>query len=220
MFLDAKAALVVEDEPVLRHLLVDHISDLAPGIELLAAGDGPSAWDLFRRRQPMHIVLDLSIPGYSGLTLLRLFTVNRYAPRVLIFSAVPPDELTPPAGLTEAVVVQKFAPHAALERGLLLLFSGRSLPRFRHRESGLPAVSDRSPLLTRTELLVLALLMEGLGLRMVAAELGISPHTVHTHRRNIMRKLGVKSAVMLARRAIELDLYPDVTVAARRRLLA
>lgn len=213
--LDAKTALVVVDEPVLRQLLVDFIGSSAPTMELLMAGDGPSAWDVFRRRRPLHLVLDLSIPGYSGFTFLRLVTLNRFAPRVLIFSALPPHDFEVPAGFTEAVVVQKFAPVASLERALLLLFSGRSLPRLRQGESVRAGISGHPTPLTRSELLVLALLMEGFTPQSAAVELGISPHTVLTHRKNMMRKLGVKSALMLARRAFELGLGTPMPIPPR-----
>jgi len=60
--------------------------------------------------------------------------------------------------------------------------------------------------LTRREREVLALIVEGLTDRQAAAELGLSIKTVHTHRQNIMAKLGVRTATALVRRAFQTGL--------------
>jgi DNA-binding NarL/FixJ family response regulator len=60
--------------------------------------------------------------------------------------------------------------------------------------------------LTDRERDVLALIVEGMTDRQAAAELGLSMKTVHTHRQNIMAKLGVRTATALVRRAIQLGL--------------
>jgi len=53
------------------------------------------------------------------------------------------------------------------------------------------------------EQIVLGLLAQGLSCKASAAKLEISPRTVETHRRNIKRKLGIKSTVELVRFAIQ-----------------
>ncbi len=63
--------------------------------------------------------------------------------------------------------------------------------------------------LTSRERDVLALIVQGLTDRQTAADLGLSVRTVHTHRQNIMAKLGVRTATALVRRAFQLKLVPD-----------
>lgn len=70
--------------------------------------------------------------------------------------------------------------------------------------AGAPQLPVRE--LTGRERDVLALIVEGLTDRQAAGELGLSMKTVHTHRQNIMAKLGVRTATALVRRAIQLGL--------------
>jgi DNA-binding CsgD family transcriptional regulator len=62
--------------------------------------------------------------------------------------------------------------------------------------------------LTARERQVLAHIAEGLTERQIAQRLGLSPKTVHTHRTNMMSKLGVHNVVALVRRALESGLVP------------
>jgi DNA-binding CsgD family transcriptional regulator len=57
-------------------------------------------------------------------------------------------------------------------------------------------------LLTETELLIFAVIGDGSDDRQAAARLGLSETTVHNHRQNIMRKLGVRARTDLMREAI------------------
>ena len=60
--------------------------------------------------------------------------------------------------------------------------------------------------LTPRELSVVRLLGSGCSYVQVAAELGISPHTVVTHIKNLYRKLGVHTAAAAVMRAVQLGL--------------
>lgn len=64
------------------------------------------------------------------------------------------------------------------------------------------------PRLTPRELDVLRLLAGGCSYRQVAARLGISPHTVVTHIKNLYRKLDVHSAISAVMRALQLGFIP------------
>ena len=46
-------------------------------------------------------------------------------------------------------------------------------------------------------------LAQGMAVKEIAAELGLSPKTVHVHRANLMEKLGVSNDVELARRMFD-----------------
>lgn len=67
------------------------------------------------------------------------------------------------------------------------------------------------PSLTRREAEVLALLASGCRHTEVAKRLGVSPHTVSSHAKNIYRKLGVCSAVAAVTLALELRLIARPT---------
>ena len=74
-----------------------------------------------------------------------------------------------------------------------------------------PAAAPESfhpPRLTKRETQILELVAQELNNIQIAAQLNLSPRTVHTHRRAIMQKLGVRNTAGLIRQAIELGLLP------------
>jgi DNA-binding response OmpR family regulator len=82
--------LVVEDEPLLGELLVDNLRHEGFAPELIR--DGAEAWERIQRGNVDLLILDLMLPGMSGLDLLeRLRAINRSLP-VLILSARGSDE--------------------------------------------------------------------------------------------------------------------------------
>ena len=56
--------------------------------------------------------------------------------------------------------------------------------------------------LTQREVEIVRLITDGLSARMIAEKLCLSPHTVYTHRKNIMSKLGLRSASELIKYAL------------------
>ena len=60
--------------------------------------------------------------------------------------------------------------------------------------------------LTRRETEILQLLSEGLTTEKIAEQLFISTHTVDTHRKNLLEKLGVNNTPMLIKKAVQLKL--------------
>ena len=66
-----------------------------------------------------------------------------------------------------------------------------------------PRIADGKEPLTSREQTILLELAQGKSNRDVANELGISIHTVETHRKNIKRKLGISSTAGLTRYALE-----------------
>ena len=60
--------LVIEDQPRVRELLVDIL--VSDGHEVLAAADGRVGLELYARQCPALVIIDLLIPGISGLELV------------------------------------------------------------------------------------------------------------------------------------------------------
>ena len=65
---------------------------------------------------------------------------------------------------------------------------------------------DDAVKLTKREIEIIKLIAEGLTSQQMADKLFISPRTVETHRANLMKKVGVKNAVELVKKAQQLDL--------------
>jgi DNA-binding response OmpR family regulator len=115
--------LVVDDEPSLRRLLRTALEQA--GHEVLEAADGPQALLLARSGQPALILLDVALPGLSGLEVcrrLRAEPSTSRTPVLLISGVLAPNEA---AKLTEAGasgwLTKPFTPAPLLERvGALL----------------------------------------------------------------------------------------------------
>lgn len=70
-------------------------------------------------------------------------------------------------------------------------------------ERQIKLASGRQDPLTKRERQVAEKLAQGMAVKEIAAELGLSPKTVHVHRANLMEKLGVSNDVELARRMFD-----------------
>ena len=74
--------LVVDDEPKIVQLARDYLEHA--GFAVLTAGDGPSALQAARVRQPDLVVLDLGLPGVDGLEVLRSLRTSGSTPIVVL----------------------------------------------------------------------------------------------------------------------------------------
>lgn len=73
----------------------------------------------------------------------------------------------------------------------------------------IPPIDNQSGELTEREVEILALISAQMTNQEIAEKLFISPRTVHSHRRNLMQKLGVKNTAGLVRQAMELNLFAN-----------
>jgi CheY-like chemotaxis protein len=67
--LTASTVLIVDDDPVITHLLQNALQD--EGVQVLTAADGESALQLVHQRRPALILLDMVLPGINGLDVCR-----------------------------------------------------------------------------------------------------------------------------------------------------
>jgi two-component system response regulator DctR len=155
--------------------------------------------DGFRPEQPCCLLLDVRMPGMSGLALF-----DRLAERRLV-QVMPVIFLTGHADVPTAVDMVKrgafdfcekpFSDNALVDRvEEALRLSGEVLAAERHRH----ALQHRLDELTERERDVMRLVARGLPNKLIADELAISVRTVEVHRARVFDKMEVKSAVELA----------------------
>jgi two-component system response regulator RegX3 len=77
-----RTILVVEDEPTLRETLAEALE--SDGFTVRTAGDGPAAVASFRERQPDLVLLDLMLPGMSGIEVTRVLRSDSAVPIVML----------------------------------------------------------------------------------------------------------------------------------------
>ena len=213
--------LVADDHAIVR-TGIRHVLEGEPGVEVVGeAATGAEALALAERLRPDVAVLDLSMPGGSGLRVAA--ELRRLAPEthILILSMHDNTEyvleslragahgyLLKDAAATELHrLTRLFEDIRAVRRGESF-FSPAVAGRLGAVLRGEPG-EPRSPALVQLsarERQVLVGVAQGRTNREIALELGISHRTVETHRESLMRKLGVRTVAGLTRLALEAGL--------------
>jgi len=156
--------------------------------------------------QPDVVVLDLMMPGLSGLSVVRELLRDNPDRRVLALSMIA-DEPSVSDALEAGVrgYACKSQPASEVVEAIREVARGHSYLAPQLADTVLPMPGKRRPRpldkLTAREREVFDLTVAGRSTRAVATELVISPRTVETHRARILRKLEAHSALDLVRMA-------------------
>lgn len=115
--------LVADDEPDVVEVISVGLSLNSPDWEVLSAEDGPSALDSFRRYDPDLIILDMNMPGLTGLEVCR--EIRRESSEVpIIFLTVRDEEIEKVRGLeagADDYITKPFSPLELMARIRALL---------------------------------------------------------------------------------------------------
>jgi DNA-binding NarL/FixJ family response regulator len=210
--------MVVDDHPMWRDAVERDLA--AAGFEVVAvAADGHQAIARFTAARPQVVVLDLQIPGPSGVEVAAQVLETDPSARVLILSASGEqgDVLDAvKAGATGYLV--KSASRAELIDAVRRVavgdtvftpgLAGLVLGEFRRMAEGPPDDDPRDELTDR-ETEILKMVAKGLSYKQIAERLVISHRTVQNHVQNTLRKLQMNNRVQLTRFAIEHGLDGD-----------
>lgn len=199
---------LVDDHELFRNGLRELLAE--QGFEVVGdAADGGSAIALVERTAPDVVVMDIQMPGMSGVEATRRIRATAPATRVLMLTVSPdPEDVTEAvlAGasgyvLKEAAVSEVARAVRAAARGEALLspaIAARLLEGIRGTgEPGQVAQVER-PRLTARELEVLGLIAAGKDNPEIAEALIISEQTVKSHVSNILAKLEVQNRIQAA----------------------
>ncbi len=202
--------LLADDHPAVRAGIRQFL-ERDPSIEVIAeAGNGEEALALIAQHRPDVVILDLRMPGLSGLEVLRQLRAEHPEIRVLVLTAYDDDPYIFAALRAGARgYLLKTAGPEELTRGIRMVHAGRSVldPGVAERlveELGRPEVEGGPERLTERELEVLRLAARGLTNRAIGFQLGISERTVHSHMINIFAKLGVSTRTEAVLKALRL----------------
>jgi DNA-binding NarL/FixJ family response regulator len=203
--------LVVDDHPLWRDAVARDLADAGCTV-VGTAGDGDQALRVAAATTPDLVLLDLQLPGRSGVDVTRALCSRPPVPYVLVLSASGEqgdvlDAMKAGATgyLTKSATRDELL--AAVDR------AGRGEPVFTPGLAGLvlgefrqlaggprPASGDG---LTPRETEVLRLVATGRSYRQIAEQLVVSHRTVQNHVQNILGKLHLNNRVQLTRYAIE-----------------
>jgi two-component system nitrate/nitrite response regulator NarL len=200
----ATRVLIVDDHPLTRDALSALLTQHDFSVVGVAA-DGVQAIATARELQPDLILLDLSMPGIGGLEALPL--LRDAAPGcevVMLTASVAEENLLGSIRAGAAGYLLKTEPPERIveflrgaaegEAALSGSIARRLLEKVRDGRNGDGGVPDAiARALSAREVEVLLLLDDHLGTDQIAARLFISEHTVRSHVKSLLRKLGVSS---------------------------
>jgi DNA-binding NarL/FixJ family response regulator len=199
---------------------IRQVLDGSEGIHVVGeAADGVEAFSRAQEVVPDVVVLDVSMPGESGLDVAKRLKRALPATRVLMLSVYDNTEFVLEAvrAGADGYLLKDSSP-AELRGAIRRVMAGesafsaaaaRQLSRALREEEAKREKAERVASLTPRELDVLRHVVAGRTNKETATALGISHRTVETHRENILKKLGVRSVAELTRLAIEMDLLAD-----------
>jgi two-component system invasion response regulator UvrY len=201
--------LIADDHELIRRGLRGLLLDHFPGVEVVGAGDAREAlaaiqdgtWDL--------ALIDINMPGRSGLELLRDLRSLLPAVPVLVVSAHTEEDFALRAlKLGAAGYVSKQSASDVLVAAVKRVLSGGRYVS--------PAVAEKLAKaaaegwtgtphenLSHREMQVLQMIARGNSIKEIAAELALSEKTIATYRSRISEKLGLSTNVELTRYAMQ-----------------
>jgi len=213
------SALLVDDHAVVREgyrRLLERRGDIAVVAE---AHDAANAYRLYCDLAPRVVIMDITLPGLSGLECMRRMLARDANARVLIFS-MHEDAIFAKRALSAGAlgyVTKASAPEVLVEAVHCVANGQRYLSTQIAQHLALGDLSPESGAahkLSAREFEVMTLLAQGLDATTIATKMSLSPKTVANHQTSIKQKLRVTNSVQLLKFAVSLGLTAPATVRA------
>jgi two-component system, NarL family, invasion response regulator UvrY len=216
---DGRTILLVDDHAVVREGYRS-VLQKQPGLRVVAeAADGAEAYRLFKATQPDLVIMDLTMPGISGIEAIR--RIRQWDPnaRILVFTMHQNAAFAVQAIRAGARgYVTKTSPPETLVRAAIDILAGQIAvsPDIDHelalsRVAGEAVAAD---VLSPREFEVLRMLLAERTTEEIADTLHLSPKTVANLRSLIKDKLGVGSDIELVRLALRQGLLTQMDAGA------
>jgi DNA-binding NarL/FixJ family response regulator len=200
--------VLADDHPLFREGLKSLIARFE-GFEVVAeTGDGIEALEVIRQHRPDVALLDIGLPGLSGLDIARTLAAELPEIRVVIVSAhADPEYVQEALRAGVAAYLAKDSTASELEVALRAVQRGATFfsptviagltQDYMRRLKDTPEAP-----LTPRQREVLRMIAEGVNTKDIAYRLGVSVKTVETHRADLMERLQIHDVAGLTRYAI------------------
>jgi DNA-binding NarL/FixJ family response regulator len=206
------AILIADDHAVFRRGLKDILEENFPGAIIGEAETGQGAIELVRNAIWNIVVLDVTMPGQSGVEVLKQIGQIRPALPILMLSMHPEEQYALrllKAGA--AGYITKIKAPLEIVKAIKRVLAGNKYisPSMTERlREKLKPGAEKLPhdRLSNREYQVMHMTCAGKTLKDIAGALAISIQTVSTHRARILRKMGLHTSAGLIRYAVENDL--------------
>ena len=204
--------MLADDHAIVRKGIRDFLEEPGDIAVVAEASTGDEALELIREHQPDVAVLDIQMPGRTGIEVTRVVRAERWRVGVLILTAYDDDPFVMTALQAGANgYVLKSAEPEDIVASVRAVYEGKSAldPRILRKVmsslAGSPPPGTARTLSAR-EIEVLRLAAQGYTNKAIGAQLGISDRTVQGHLTNIFGKLNVASRTEAVTKAIQLGL--------------
>jgi two-component system, NarL family, invasion response regulator UvrY len=200
--------LIVDDHAIVRRGLRELLSEEFRGAAFGEASDAQQAMEHLRKKEWDVALLDIALPGKSGLDLLKELKAEWPKLPVLVLSAHPEDQfavrvLKAGAG---GYMTKESAPEELTKAVHKILTGGRYVSPALAEKLALGVTKDltRSPheTLSDREYEVMSRIASGKTVTEIAEELSLSAKTISTYRTRVLEKLGVKNNAKIVQYAV------------------
>ena len=200
---DEPTIIVVDDDPGMRESLHDLLRSV--GLQVKALASVPEFLKEGRPEGPACLVLDVRLPGRSGLDFQRELTIANVQVPIIFITGYGDIPMTVQAikGGAIAFLTKPFRDQELLDAIQLGLAQDRA---WLEEAKAMAALRSRFETLTPREREVMALVVTGRLNKQIAYDIGISETAVKVHRGQVMRKMSAASLPDLARMADKLNL--------------
>jgi RNA polymerase sigma factor (sigma-70 family) len=182
----SQTIFVVDDDAAMRDSLTQLLE--AAGLEVETHAAGPDFLAAYAENRPGCLLLDMAMPGMTGLEVQAALKSRGFAIPILFLTGHGDIPLTVRALQAGAVdfLEKPIQGTTLLDRVQRAL---RLDEEMRQAEDRVQAIQQRFERLSVREREVMALMVSGLTSKEIARELGISPRTVEVHRTHVMHKM-------------------------------
>lgn len=217
--------IVAEEHEIVRSGIVSALHSFKDFEIVAETSDGRDVLFLVREHRPNIVIMDLSLPGMSGLEIAQELIRNNTEVKILYLTMQLNEMLLVQAIRSGASgYIMKNADRNDLLEGVKQVSRGKhyfSVPVLnmmaefyikQHRPNDTVTPTPLNIGLTPREIEILQMIADSMTSQDIADKLFISLRTVETHRSNIMSKLGIKNSAGLVRFAIENGLAGAMTI--------
>ena len=201
--------VIADDHAIVREGL-KRIVSAADGLQVVAeASDGVQVMQCVRDLSFDVLLLDLSMPGRSGLEVIKLVRAEQPKLRILVLSMHHEMQYAVRAIKSGAsgYLTKESAPEQLVQAIRKIASGGAYISAEVAEQLALHAMPGNAALphesLTEREFEVLRLLVNGMSVTHIAARINLSVKTVSTHKSNLMHKMGLQNHSELIRYAIK-----------------
>jgi DNA-binding NarL/FixJ family response regulator len=212
--------ILVDDHQIFRDGIVSLFSDQDEIQIVDVASDGDEALNRMQYSKPDVMLLDISMPGKSGIEViseakailpeLKILILSMHTGEEYIFKAIRAGAL--------GFLAKQNTTKTELLKAIKSIYEGReyfnesiALIMQQHYVNNARNVDDVAKtnynLLSNREKEILMLVLEGLSNNEISKKLFVHIRTVETHKTNVMQKLGLKNSIELVKFAIKNDLF-------------